>query len=186
MTRTHNILFLRGLGLFLVALLSLQCSPDSDDSKRQGSSCSVEDLTAGRFSFTLDEINDSCADGLLDSFIHAGRYDSVQLPDFADLPDQTDMEFPVLGTQLVLLSVHGDTIEISLAGDNQAVLNLEGCELRFRVDGSLCPATADEIDVEIDFTFLSATDPTGGDSCATFQFESGCTLTGASKCRRCS
>ena len=131
--RSRNLLF-PAIVLFPLALLTLQCSPDSEDEPPPWN-CPIEELQAGRYSFTVDELTDGCAGGLLDEFVLTGRYDPVNLPDFEDLPFQTVMELPLAGSEPVLLTVRGDEIGIALVEQGQVVLNVEGCELAF--NGSL-------------------------------------------------
>ena len=181
MRHRKNILFLQALGFFMVALVTVQCAPV--DGGSEAWNCPVEELEAGRFSFTVDEVNDGCGVDQIDGAI-LGRYPSVELPGFEDLPVQTFMELPLVEHQLVLISVFQDNIEISLAGEDEAVLDLGDCRLRFAFQGTLCPASQHEIDVDMKYTFLDATEITPG-ACDGLALESGCTVTAASKCRRC-
>ena len=178
----RKVLHFHGPILLLAALLALHCAPEKNG-EGQDWSCPGEELREGRYSFTVDEVQDGCGVQQLDGSI-LGRYPPVQLPSFEDLPSQTVIQMPLVGSQDVLLSVNGDTIQIALAGQEEAVLDYGDCELRFQVKGVLCPATADEIDVKMKFTFVGATELTPG-ACDSLTFEAGCTVIASSRCRRC-
>lgn len=178
----RKVLLFHGPILLLAALLSPNCAQVSNG-EGQDWTCPAEELREGLYSFTVDEVQDGCGVEQLDGSI-LGRYPPVQLPDFKDLPSQTVIQIPLVGSQDVLLSLNGDTIQISLAGQEEAVLDYGGCELRFQVNGTLCPATVDEIDVEMKFTFVGATELTPG-ACDILSFEAGCTVIACSRCRRC-
>jgi hypothetical protein len=166
----------------LAAFLVLHCSPSEEDMVQRWT-CPGEDLTAGLYSFSVDELEDNCGVGQIDDSI-LGRYNPMLLPDFRDLPAQTTMDMPLVGTQVVQLSVKGGTVQFTLADEEEAVVDLGDCQLRFSVTGVVCPAMADDIDVQMKFTFLGATELVPG-ACEEFSFPEGCTVTPGSECLLC-
>ena len=176
----RGILFLCWPGLLSLILLMAHCAPDSQNDRRPP--CNVRGLEAGSFSFSLDEVEDGCLGGLLEEIIPLGRYASVLLPDFADLPVETNMQLPLVGWATVLLSAEGDIIRISMPEDFEGVVEIEDCLLVFRARGTLCPVTNDQAEVAVTFTL---TDVEEGESELCNSLQPGCRIEAASQCSRC-
>jgi hypothetical protein len=162
----------RALIVLVPALMLVQCGGDDSSSKdKDGAKCSVKDLTAGNYAFTLPDsgIGDDCdpqgISGLLRLFgyIQPGPY-SIHLPSYQQLlagPVQLTATLPFVGAQTGTLTLAGNAIGLTL----QNPVTVQGIDIEpiglvditVSVVGTFCPVSTTHVDVEIVSTITNVT-----------------------------
>jgi hypothetical protein len=142
--------FLLWAGVCALAVFAPACGSDGNGDGSQAL-CVVEELEAGAYSFSLQRVDDACANGLLEPIIGAqpGPYGPVALPSFVELqqrPVSVELELPFVGSVTVQLSLEGDVIALSVP---QGDFTFEGCVATVSASGTLCPFSQSEVGLTV-------------------------------------
>jgi hypothetical protein len=129
------------------------------------SECLVEPLVGGDYSFTITNSDDGCSLFVLLQtlgLIPLGPY-PIQLPGHNELPTDTTVTLPFLGTVAGTLSLDGDVIRLSvpeeIVVEDFVIPGIGSIDMAFTVSGALCPLAQEQVEAEITGTLIRIVPP---------------------------
>jgi hypothetical protein len=151
----------------------VQCGGDGDDSEDSEPTCSTEELTAGTYSFTLndDGIDDDCdPPGLAElleflGYVQPGPY-PIDLPGYQQLltgPVQVTASLPFVGEQTGTLTLVDDMVGFSIPNpitvEDINIPTVGVVDITVNVTGTLCPDSTTRVEADFVAAITSTTPP---------------------------